>query len=90
MEIEFDPKKREATLKERGLDFRDADKVFSGRTATLADTRVNYGEDRFITAGFLNERLVVVVWTERGASRRIISMRYAHAKEITHWESHMG
>ena len=32
MKIEFDPDKREATLKDRGLDFADAAEVFDGVT----------------------------------------------------------
>jgi uncharacterized DUF497 family protein len=31
MEIEFDPAKRELTLKDRGLDFLDVPKVLAGR-----------------------------------------------------------
>jgi uncharacterized DUF497 family protein len=81
MTITFDPAKRAITLKERGLDFADAAKVFAGPTATWPDARFAYGEARQITAGLLGGRMVVIVWTQRGASRRVISMRYCHAKE---------
>jgi uncharacterized protein len=40
-----------------------------------------YGEARFITIGRLDRRMVVLVWTPRGVSRRIISMRKANARE---------
>lgn len=90
MRITFDPAKREKTLSERGLDFRDAASVFSGRTATVEDSRFDYVEPRFITAGHLSERLVVIVWTPRGQSRRIISMRYAHEKETKLWSARMA
>jgi uncharacterized DUF497 family protein len=85
--ITFDPAKQAATLAGRGLDFADADKVFAGTHATAPDERRDYGERRFVTAGFLSGRLVVVVWTLRGDSRRIISMRYGHAKEAERWEA---
>jgi uncharacterized DUF497 family protein len=52
---------------------------------TVQDTRFDYGEDRYITAGYLNCRCVVLVWTPRGESRRIISMRVAHASEEKAW-----
>lgn len=81
MRIKFDPAKRGEILNERGLDFRDAMSVFSGRTATVKDTRFNYDEPRFITAGHLSANFVVIVWTKRGKWRRIISMRHAHGKE---------
>jgi len=87
MDISFDPQKRLLTLAKRGLDFADAGAVFRGRTITVADDRFAYGEDRFITAGFLAGRCVVLVWTPRDGSRRIISMRYAHAAERRRWFS---
>ncbi len=90
MKISFDPAKRDITLRERGLDFRDAVKVFAGRNATIPDARKDYREPRFITAGYLNGRLVVLVWTPREESRRIISMRHAHGKEESRWREHLG
>ena len=88
--ITFDPAKRAATLQERGLDFADARTVFIGKEATLNDERFDYGEIRRITAGFLNGRMVIVVWTPRGEARHIISMRHAHAKEQRRWAKHLG
>ena len=85
MDISFDPAKRAATLWHRGLDFADAGAVFAGLTITVQDTRRDYGEDRFITAGHLAGRCVVLVWTPRGGARRIIAMRHAHADEETSW-----
>jgi hypothetical protein len=87
VDISFDPAKRADTLKHRGLDFADAGEVFAGRTVTVQDERRAYGEDRFITAGHLDGRCVVLVWTPRGEARRIISMRYTHADEETRWFS---
>ena len=86
MKIEFDPEKRNKTLKERGLDFSCADAVFAGRHLTRRDDRNDYGEERFITAGRLDGRLVIMVWTQRGKARRIISMRKANEREIKRLE----
>lgn len=55
--------------------------VFAGTTLTVEDDREEYGEARFITIGRLNGRMVVLVWTPRGAARRIISMRKANDRE---------
>jgi hypothetical protein len=66
MRITFDPAKRDLTLKHRGLDFARAGEVFAGLTATVIDGRFDYGETRFISAGHLDRRLVVMVWTQRG------------------------
>jgi uncharacterized DUF497 family protein len=80
--ISFDANNRVATLEQRGIDMLDADKVFAGPTATWLDDRRDYGEARWLTAGFLAGRVVLVAWTERGAARRVISMRHCHAKEV--------
>ena len=90
MEITFDPAKRDLTLKHRGLDFARAGEVFAGQTATIVDARFEYGETRFITAGSLDDRVVVMVWTQRGEARHIISMRYCHAKEEEVWLRRVG
>lgn len=89
MEIEFDPVKRDKTLLERGLDFARASEVFKGTHFTGQDTRANYEEDRFITVGWLDARLVVMVWTPRGEARRIISMRKANDREKALFTSHL-
>ncbi len=85
MDISFDPAKRAITLENRGLDFADAGVVFAGRTITIRDERKDYGEERHITAGYLAGRCVVLVWTPRAGTQRIISMRYAHADEERDW-----
>ena len=58
-----------------------AQEVFEGMHFTGQDSRINYTEDRFITVGFLDARLIVLVWTPRGKVRRIISMRKANDRE---------
>jgi uncharacterized DUF497 family protein len=44
---------REWTLRERELDFADAAIVFADRHTVLPDDRFEYGEARFISAGYL-------------------------------------
>ncbi len=90
MRYTFDPAKRDLALRHRDLDFARAGEVFAGRTATVVDERFDYGETRFITAGRLDGRLVVMVWTQRGETRHIISMRHCHAKEEEIWHRRMG
>lgn len=81
MTLDFDPVKRQATLDARGLDMARADDVFAGATLTVTDDRRDYGETRSITIGHLDGRMVVLVWTWRGAVRRIISLRKANDRE---------
>ena len=89
MRITCNPAKREWTLRERGLDLRRAKEVFAGLHLTRADERRDYGEPRFISAGWLKERLVVLVWTPRGKARRIISMRHCHEREAKKLRPHL-
>ena len=83
MPIEFDTVKRAATLEARGLDMARAEEVFAGATLTVEDDWEDYGEDRFITIGFLDATMVVLVWTPRDGAHRIISMRKANERERT-------
>lgn len=90
MDIDYDADKRDKTLAERGLDFAQAGEIFTGPHLHFPDTRANYGEDRYITFGVLDGRMVVVVWTPRGLTRRIISMRKANGREIKKHANHLG
>ena len=81
MRIEFDETKRAETINARGLDMARAADVFAGPTLTVEDDRQDYGEVRFITIGFLDDAMVVLVWTPRDDARRIISMRKANERE---------
>jgi uncharacterized DUF497 family protein len=55
--------------------------IFDGATLTVEDDRQDYGETRQITIGFLDARMVVMVWTQRGTVCRIISLRKANERE---------
>lgn len=81
VKIEFDPAKREWTLRERGLDLAKAGAIFDRFELTDEDEREDYGEDRFLTLGLLEDLIVVCVWTRRGDARRIISLRKAEKNE---------
>ena len=81
MRITFDPAKRTKTLADRGLDFRDAAKIFAGGTLEYEDTRKDYGETRVICYGYLEGRMIVVGYTPRGAGRHVFSMRKANERE---------
>ena len=79
--VEYNSVKRAATLETRGLDMARAGEVFDGATLTVEDDRRDYGENRYITIGFLDGEMVVLVWTPRDGTPRIISMRKANERE---------
>ena len=88
--IEFDDVKREITILARGLNMARANEVFNGSHMDQIDYRKDYGEVRIRTFGYLDDRPVFIVWTYRGAIRRIISMRRANEREIKKYERRMG
>jgi len=87
MKLTWDEVKRQKTLTERKLDFADAAEVFADVHLEFPDDRQDYGEPRYITVGFLANRMVVIVYTPRGNSRHIISMRKANAREIKRYQT---
>jgi uncharacterized DUF497 family protein len=63
------------------VDFNDAATVIEGPTINVPDLRQDYGELRIRTVGYLRGRMVVVVWTQRGDARHVMSMRKANDRE---------
>ncbi len=90
MKISYDPAKREKVFRDRGLDFEDARRVFSGPPFEFEDTRRDYGERRVICYGVLEGRLVVAGYVERGDTRHGFSMRKANEREIARFQSLLG
>ena len=90
MNLEFNKFKRDKTLNERGLDFARANEFFDNFHFTAQDRREMYEEHRFISVGYLDARLIVLVGTPRGEARRIISMRRANDREKAIYASHLG
>ena len=79
--FEWDEAKRQVNLAKHGVDFRRAVQIFDGTVKEIADHRRDYGEPRFRCLGEIDGRLYSVVFTWRGANRRIISARKANARE---------
>ena len=90
MKLTWDEAKRQVTLRDRGIDFADAKRVFAGPTVEYEDTRRDYGECRMICFGLLSDRLVAVGYVERGDGRHIFSMRKANDREIERYAQFLG
>lgn len=88
MEVEWDADKAASNLKNHGVDFADAAAVLLDDMAlTIRDDSVDE-EDRFVTLGMdVLGRLLVVIYTWRGESLRLISARPATAGERRRYES---
>ena len=81
---EWDEKKRQETLRLRGLDFAMVNDI-DWDTATHR-RRERGDEVRYASLAMFGDRLHHVVWTPRGPNTRIISFRKANDREIARYE----
>ena len=87
MAIEFDAGKDAINVRKHGISLARAAEIDWRQLKAVPDTRANYGEDRFIAAVPINDRLHVVVFTIRESTLRIISLRRANRREIKRYET---
>lgn len=90
MKFEWHPPKAQKNLERRGISFEDAATVFDDPLADIqSDLAHSEEEARFIALGTSTEgRLLVVVFTEKTDTIRIISAREATPKERRHYETY--
>ena len=81
MKFSWDEAKRRSILAARGLDLADCGEMFKGTHVDILDDRFDYGELRFVTFGFLKDRLCCVVWTQRKETTHLNSLRKANDRE---------
>jgi uncharacterized DUF497 family protein len=86
VEFEWDEAKSAATLVGRGFGFDYAIRIFAGPTLEAPDLRQRYGETRIRAIGAVGADILVVIYTDRGPARRIISARLANRKERALWQ----
>ena len=88
MDFAWDPAKSERNRRERGFGFDYAARIFAGPTIDVVDRRRDYGEERIRAIGEIDGRTFVVVYTDRGRVRWIISAWKASGKELRLWRNH--
>ena len=87
MKFIWDRRKNEANINKHELDFADAYKVFESAMLENLDNREEYGEDRWIGIGLMENRVVVIVFTEPEEDTiRVISFRKATTDESKKYE----
>ncbi len=90
MILEWDEAKRQWTLEHRQLDFADAPLALDGVHIVQQDDRKPYPEPRYLTYGFLDERLVMFAWTPIEGGMRIFSMRKCNDREQRKFDRWVG
>jgi hypothetical protein len=79
--MSFDPAKRRRNQRKHQIDLVDCMAVFDFPMLTQEDVRKDYGEQRLVSLGWLKDRIVVLVWTDRDEGPRLISCRAAEPHE---------
>lgn len=83
--FEWDEAKRQQTLNDRDVDFADMVN-FDFDTALTAQDDRHHSERRFMSIGYIENRLHVCVWCYREGNTRIISLRKANSRERKRYE----
>ncbi len=87
MRFEWDELKSFANVRKHGLSFADAPQLFASPMLVEEDDREAYGEQRWFGIGFLQGRIIALIWTEPDEETvRIISMRRALNHERRRYE----
>lgn len=81
MKLDWDENKNEINISKHGIDFNDLTEVYNNPMIVIKDERMDYGEDRFIGIAKMKSIEIVLVWTLRNNTIRIISARQANKKE---------
>lgn len=81
MDFEWDPTKSERNRVQRDLPFDLAIEMFDGPIIERIDRRQDYGEVRMQAGGAVGGLILLCVYTDRDAARRIVSLRRANRRE---------
>lgn len=85
MRIEFDPRKDAANRAKHGISLAMAVDLDWDEALVWIDDRYAYGEWRMIALAPETHILYCVAFVELGKVRRIISLRHANRREVTHY-----
>ncbi len=85
MLIDFDPAKDQLNSAQHGLPLAFAKLLVWDEALVWVDSRFEYDEVRMIGLVPEGNRLYYVSFTDRGATRRIISLRNAERREVNHY-----
>jgi hypothetical protein len=89
MRFEWDDVKAEANLRKHGIDFDEAQSVFTDPLSlVIDDVAHSQDEERLVIIGMsFMARLLVVVFTDRNQRIRLISARRATRRERAQYET---
>ncbi len=86
VKVSFDPQKNLRNIEERNLPFSLVENFDFNTAQITIDTRIDYGEVRYVAIGLLDERVHVVCFKETDNGIRVISFRKANNREVKRYE----
>ena len=90
MQFSYDPAKSERNMAERRLPFDLAAEFDWGSALIVEDTRKDYEERRYQALGHIGEHLYMLVFTPRGDTVHVISLRRANRREGRRYATEAG
>ena len=92
MIFEWDENKNRSNIRKHGLDFAEAEEMFRRPLLVRPDIHEDYGEERWIGIGMIQQRVTFVAFAEPWPGTiRIISLRKAdHEIQRSHAEIATG
>ena len=88
MIFSYDESKNKTNLAKHSVALSDAELLEWDSLICTSDARRDYGEFRFIGFELIGERLYCVVFTMRGETHHIISLRKANNREKENYAHH--
>lgn len=86
MHVEFDANKDAINHEKHGVSLSLAEQIDWSEVMCAVDDRRDYGEVREIGFAVIGQRLYVVVFSQRGSTMRVISLRKANRREVAVYE----
>lgn len=88
MNFEWDEGKNRLNRGKHGFDFAQAEQMFRRPLIVHPDIRRDYGEERWVGIGTIQDRIAVVAFATRGEDTiRIVSLRKANHEEYKEYET---
>lgn len=87
MRISFDPAKNQQNIAKHGVSLGIAKDLDWASALVWQDDRQGYGETRMSCLALIGTRLYFTAFTDRGETRRIITLRKANAREVRRYVS---
>jgi len=83
--IVFDPEKDATNLRKHGVSLAAAAELDWDAALAWIDDRADYGEKRIVALAPMGDKLFFVVFVDRDEARRVISLRRANRREVSHY-----